>query len=66
MSSSEVRGDWSIRRRLAWQLTLAMGLILTLVFLVLFQRFHYGSHRLPMVLDIDMLGFVLLPWNPGS
>ena len=27
--------DWSIRRRLAWQLTLAMGLILTLVFLVL-------------------------------
>ena len=35
MSSSEVRGDWSIRRRLAWQLTLAMGLILTLVFLVL-------------------------------
>ena len=35
MSSSEVHGDWSIRRRLAWQLTLAMGLILTLVFLVL-------------------------------
>ena len=36
------------------------------VFLVLFQRFHYGSHRLLMVLAIAALGFVLLPWNPGS
>ena len=36
------------------------------VFLVLFQRFHYGRHRLPIVLAIAALGFVLLPWNPGS
>ena len=36
------------------------------VFLVLFQRFHYGSHRLPIVLAIAALGFALLPWNPGS
>lgn len=36
------------------------------VFLVLFQRFHYGSHRLPIVLAIAALGFILLPWNPGS
>ena len=36
------------------------------VFLVLFQRFHYGSHRLPIVLAIAVLGFALLPWNPGS
>ena len=36
------------------------------VFLVLFQRFHYGSHRLPVVLAIAALGFILLPWNPGS
>mgnify|MGYP001176891509 CR=1 FL=1 len=36
------------------------------VFLVLFQRFHYGSQRLPIVLAIAALGFILLPWNPGS
>ena len=36
------------------------------VFLVLFQRFHYGSHRLPIVLAIAALGFLLLPWTPGS
>ena len=36
------------------------------VFLLLFQRFHYGSHRLPMVLAIAALGFLVLPYNAGS
>ena len=36
------------------------------VFLLLFQRFHYGRLRLPIALAIGVLGFVLLPWNPGS
>ena len=36
------------------------------VFLLLFQRFHYGSHRLTIAWAIAALGFVLLPWNPGS
>ena len=36
------------------------------VFLVLFQRFHYGNKRLPITLAIAALGFALLPWNPGS
>jgi two-component system, NarL family, sensor histidine kinase DesK len=36
------------------------------VFLVLFQRFHYGNGRLPIALAIAALGFALLPWNPGS
>ncbi|MGH8063207.1 MAG: sensor histidine kinase [Pseudoxanthomonas sp.] len=36
------------------------------VFLVLFQRFHYGNGRLPIALTIAALGFALLPWNPGS
>lgn len=35
-------------------------------FLLLFQRFHYGRLRLPVALAIAALGFVLLPWNPGS
>ena len=36
------------------------------MFLVLFQRFHYGNGRLPIALAIAALGFALLPWNPGS
>ena len=36
------------------------------VFLLLFQRFHYGRLRLPVALAIGALGFALLPWNPGS
>ncbi|MEO8367075.1 MAG: sensor histidine kinase [Pseudoxanthomonas sp.] len=36
------------------------------VFLLLFQRFHYGRLRLPIALAIGALGFALLPWNPGS
>ncbi|KAF1705958.1 two-component sensor histidine kinase [Pseudoxanthomonas sacheonensis] len=36
------------------------------VFLLLFHRFHYGRHRLPINLAIAALGFVLLPYNPGS
>lgn len=36
------------------------------VFLLLFHRFHYGRHRLPINLAIAALGFALLPYNPGS
>ena len=36
------------------------------MFLLLFQRFHYGRLRLPVALAIAALGFALLPWNPGS
>ena len=36
------------------------------VFLLLFQRFHYGRQRLAVALAIAALGFALLPWNPGS
>jgi two-component system sensor histidine kinase DesK len=36
------------------------------VFLLLFQRFHYGRLRLPIAVAVGALGFVLLPWNPGS
>jgi two-component system sensor histidine kinase DesK len=36
------------------------------LFLLLFQRFHYGSQRLATTLTIAALGFALLPWNPGS
>jgi two-component system sensor histidine kinase DesK len=38
------------------------------VFLLLFQRFHYGRHRhrLRIALAIGLLGFALLPYNPGS
>src|SRR6186713_1812557 len=36
------------------------------VFLLLFQRFHYGRLRLPVAVAMGALGFALLPWNPGS
>ncbi len=36
------------------------------VFLLLFQRLHYGNQRLATTLAIAALGFALLPWNPGS
>ncbi|MET0717636.1 MAG: sensor histidine kinase [Pseudoxanthomonas sp.] len=38
------------------------------VFLGLFQRFHYGParDRLAIALGIALLGFAVLPWNPGS
>lgn len=53
MSSTEAPGDWSIRRRLAWQLTLTMGVILTLVFVVLnYAVDREMSARLDHFLDI--------------
>ncbi|MGH8025968.1 MAG: sensor histidine kinase [Pseudoxanthomonas sp.] len=38
------------------------------VFLVLFQRLHYdyARRRLPITLAVAVLGFLLLPYNPGS